>query len=94
MDNNDQQLLNEREVAAWLGISAPTLVRHRRDGTGPTFIRLSLRRIAYRRSTIEEWLRERECDTVRAVGHLNALSLSHNINSSKHDEKHKRQRGP
>jgi predicted DNA-binding transcriptional regulator AlpA len=53
-------LLTERELSTWLGISEPTLFRHRRDGTGPSFIRLSTRRVAYRRSAVEEWLRTRE----------------------------------
>ncbi len=66
MDRNIQEILNEREVAEWLGLSTPTLMRHRRDGTGPKFIRLSKRRVAYRRSAIEEWLRRQE-----------HLSLSH-----------------
>ncbi len=60
MDGNNQDILSEKEVASWLGLSAPTLVRHRRDGTGPTFIRLSIRRIAYRRSAVETWLKEHE----------------------------------
>lgn len=60
MDGNNREILNEREVADWLGLSEPTLFRHRRDGTGPRFIRLSARRVAYRRSAIEEWLKERE----------------------------------
>jgi len=35
MDRNNQEILSEREVSNWLGISEPTLFRHRRDGTGP-----------------------------------------------------------
>jgi predicted DNA-binding transcriptional regulator AlpA len=54
------EVLTEREVSEWLGISQPTLSRLRRDATGPGFIRLSTRRIGYRRSTIEAWLAERE----------------------------------
>ncbi len=54
------EILTEREVSDWIGVSEPTLFRHRRDGTGPTFIRLSTRRVGYRRSAIETWLRERE----------------------------------
>lgn len=58
------ELLSERELSDWLGVSEPTLFRHRRDGTGPTFIRLSTRRIAYRRCAVEAWLREREHDRI------------------------------
>jgi predicted DNA-binding transcriptional regulator AlpA len=58
------EILTEREVSDWLGLSEPTLFRHRRDGTGPTFIRLSARRVAYRRSAVEEWLTQRERQTI------------------------------
>jgi predicted DNA-binding transcriptional regulator AlpA len=65
MDHTEQDsILSERQVSDWLGISEPTLFRHRRDGTGPAFIRLSTRRIAYRTSAINEWLKQRECDAV------------------------------
>jgi predicted DNA-binding transcriptional regulator AlpA len=60
MVNTGTDILTEREVSSWLGLSEPTLFRHRRDGTGPTFIRLSARRVAYRRSAVEAWLSERE----------------------------------
>ena len=60
-------LLSERQVARWLGLSEPTLFRHRRDGTGPTFIRLSARRVGYRRSTVEAWLQARERDRISDV---------------------------
>jgi predicted DNA-binding transcriptional regulator AlpA len=55
-----QEILTERQVSDWLGLSVPTLFRHRRDGTGPAFIRLSTRRVAYRRSAVERWLSENE----------------------------------
>jgi predicted DNA-binding transcriptional regulator AlpA len=57
---SSDQILSERELCNWLGISEPTLSRHRRDGTGPKFIRLSAKRVGYRRSTVEAWLRGRE----------------------------------
>jgi predicted DNA-binding transcriptional regulator AlpA len=60
IDNVNQEILSEREVSAWLGLSEPTLFRHRRDGTGPKFIQLSARRVAYRRGAIDEWLKGRE----------------------------------
>jgi predicted DNA-binding transcriptional regulator AlpA len=59
MISNDQ-ILTEREVCNWLGLSEPTLFRHRRDGTGPTFIRLSARRVGYRHSAVEAWLNRQE----------------------------------
>ncbi len=55
-----RELLTEAEVSEWLGLSQPTLSRHRRKGTGPAFVRLSTRRIGYRRGAVEAWLHERE----------------------------------
>jgi predicted DNA-binding transcriptional regulator AlpA len=71
---NNQELLSEREVSNWLGISEPTLFRHRRNGTGPHFIRLSARRIAYRRSAIEEWLKGCERQTLSSTASLAVAS--------------------
>jgi predicted DNA-binding transcriptional regulator AlpA len=65
MANTEQEILTEREVSDWLQLSEPTLFRHRRDGTGPTFIRLSARRVAYRRSAVEKWLKNREQITIK-----------------------------
>jgi predicted DNA-binding transcriptional regulator AlpA len=60
IDTIHHEILSEREVSNWLGVSEPTLFRHRRHGTGPRFIQLSERRIGYRRGAIEDWLKERE----------------------------------
>ena len=60
ISNSNEIILTEREVCNWLGVSEPTLFRHRRDGTGPKFIRLSARRVGYRHGAVEAWLRERE----------------------------------
>ena len=67
INTSNQEILSEREVSNWLGVSEPTLFRHRRDGTGPKFIQLSERRIAYRRSAIEEWLKARERQTLSSA---------------------------
>ena len=64
MTNSLDEILTEREVSDWLGVSEPTLFRHRRDGTGPVFIRLSTRRVAYRKSAVEAWLQNRERQTL------------------------------
>jgi predicted DNA-binding transcriptional regulator AlpA len=55
-----REILTERELSDWLGISQPTLARHRRDKTGPIFVRLSARRVGYIRASVEAWLREQE----------------------------------
>lgn len=63
-----REILTERELSDWLGISQPTLSRHRRYGTGPAFVRLSARRVAYRRNAVEAWLNEREQPTLGPAG--------------------------
>ena len=63
ISNSNDNILSEREVCNWLGVSEPTLFRHRRDGTGPKFIRLSARRVGYRQSAVEAWLSQREQHT-------------------------------
>ena len=55
-----REVLTEAEVSEWLGLSQPTLSRHRRDGTGPAFVRLSARRVGYRRGAVEAWLTTKE----------------------------------
>ena len=61
------QLLNEKQVATWLGISLPSLQRQRSNGSGPPFVQLSERRIGYRKSAVERWL---EARTINRVGEL------------------------
>ena len=65
MHYSSKEILTEREVGEWLGLSEPTLFRHRRDGTGPSFIRLSERRVAYRRGDVETWLASRTTNSIR-----------------------------
>src|SRR5436190_22777922 len=62
MNTNEDLLadfLTPDEVAAELKICARTLDRWRRLGDGPPITRLG-RRIIYRRSSLQEWLRSRE----------------------------------
>lgn len=51
-----QVLLTARETAALLRISEITLARWRLCGTGPRFVRLGRRRIAYERSELLRWI--------------------------------------
>jgi predicted DNA-binding transcriptional regulator AlpA len=60
-------LLSESEVSDWLHASRATLQRLRADGSGPPFVRLSERRIGYRKSAIEQWLDAR---TINRAGPL------------------------
>jgi predicted DNA-binding transcriptional regulator AlpA len=52
-------LLTERQLSEWLGISLPTVQRLRANGTGPHFVQLSERRVAYRKSSVEQFLEQR-----------------------------------
>jgi predicted DNA-binding transcriptional regulator AlpA len=63
-----REILTERELSDWLGISQPTLSRHRRFGTGPAFVRLSPPRVAYPRTAVVAWLNEREQPTLGPAG--------------------------
>ena len=71
-------LLNEKQLAAWLGVSLPNLQRRRSDGSGPPFVQLSQRRIGYRKSAVERWLETR---TINRVGAL--ISAKHAPPASK-----------
>jgi predicted DNA-binding transcriptional regulator AlpA len=64
MTDSPVPLLTEKALSSWLGISLPSLQRMRSRGTGPLFVRLSERRIAYRRSDVEAWLAARITDRV------------------------------
>lgn len=56
------RLLTEKDLARWLGVSLPTLQRMRSKGGGPRFVKLSLRRVAYRPSDVELWLTSRTAE--------------------------------
>jgi predicted DNA-binding transcriptional regulator AlpA len=57
-DPND--LLNTSDVAEWLGISTQFLEIGRHRGFGPPYIRVSPRRIRYRRGDVLNWLAARK----------------------------------
>jgi predicted DNA-binding transcriptional regulator AlpA len=52
-------LLSTRQVAAWLGVSEQWLEIARHKGYGPKFMRLSPRRIRYRRDEVLNFLQQR-----------------------------------
>ena len=49
-----ERFLTEREAATFLRLSARTMQRRRRDGTGPKFVRMGAR-IRYRVRDVAEW---------------------------------------
>ena len=58
-DHDGDELLKTPETAKWLGVSDEWLEIGRCRGYGPKFIRLSTRRVRYRRSDVLAWLAER-----------------------------------
>lgn len=55
----DDELLTPAELSAWLKISAATIKQWRHRGVGPHGFVLG-RRVRYRRSVVEKWLRDQE----------------------------------
>lgn len=58
-DESADDLLTTPAVADWLKVSPQWLEIGRSRGWGPRFIRLSTRRIRYRRDDVRAWLKER-----------------------------------
>jgi predicted DNA-binding transcriptional regulator AlpA len=69
-------LLTERELSAWVGVSIPNLQRMRSNGTGPRYVQLSPRRIAYRKSDVEVWLTARTTNRIGALASVEPASDS------------------
>lgn len=52
-------LLNTRDAASYLGLSAKSLERWRSDGTGPAFVKAGPGRraaVRYRKSDLDAWI--------------------------------------
>jgi predicted DNA-binding transcriptional regulator AlpA len=56
MNITDSPLLNEKEVAALLGVTVHALRRWRFEGRGPRFSRVEGRLVRYRPEDVESWL--------------------------------------
>jgi predicted DNA-binding transcriptional regulator AlpA len=52
-------LITRRAAANFLGVSERLLERKALDGSGPPFVRISVRRLGYRISDLEAWLQAR-----------------------------------
>jgi excisionase family DNA binding protein len=50
-----QQYLTTAQAAQFLGLSEPTLERHRVKGTGPVFHRLGGKLVRYRIADLDAW---------------------------------------
>jgi hypothetical protein len=56
---SDDELLSTPRTAVWLGVSPEWLEIGRSKGWGPPYLRLSPRRIRYRRGDVKRWLEGR-----------------------------------
>jgi predicted DNA-binding transcriptional regulator AlpA len=56
MNDDLDELLNEREAANLLRVSSSTMERWRADGVGPRFVKLSVRAIRYRFSDLRAFV--------------------------------------
>jgi predicted DNA-binding transcriptional regulator AlpA len=56
---SDDDLLSTHDVARWLGVSEVWLEIGRSHGYGPPFVKLSPRRVRYRRDAVLRFLDER-----------------------------------
>jgi len=54
-----KQYLDENAEADRIGVSVRTLQRWRSEGSGPPYIRIGMRRIAYDPQKTDEWLARR-----------------------------------
>lgn len=59
MSANQSIVVTEEEASQLLRLSARTLQRMRSDGSGPSFVRLAGRRVAYPVTDLETWVRDR-----------------------------------
>lgn len=56
---DEDDLLTTKQLTDWFGVSEQWAEIGRSSGYGPRFIKLSPRRVRYRRSDVIEWLEER-----------------------------------
>jgi excisionase family DNA binding protein len=56
------ELLTDQQLCELLNVTPRTSLRWRRDGRGPRFIRVGVRRVAYRRRDVDTWLSARTFD--------------------------------
>jgi predicted DNA-binding transcriptional regulator AlpA len=68
--NLQDTVLNERQVAAFLSVGMSTLQRWRSQGQGPSYVRLSTRRVGYRVSELHRWLASREMCPGQSPGEM------------------------
>jgi predicted DNA-binding transcriptional regulator AlpA len=56
MPDDAEEFLTDLQLADMLRVTPRTLLRWRRDGDGPQFVRAGARRLLYRRSDVLTWI--------------------------------------
>jgi hypothetical protein len=51
--------LTDAQLADRLHVTTRTTMRWRRDGSGPSYLRVGVRRLLYRQADVESWLANR-----------------------------------
>jgi predicted DNA-binding transcriptional regulator AlpA len=66
-----EALISEKQLQDILGVGFQTIKRWRKSGTGPRYIALGPRRLAYRPSDVKAWLeaRQRTSGQLCSIGH-------------------------
>ncbi len=59
VDFHPEELVNTKELAAWLGVSVQFLEIGRTRGYGPKFVRITEKLVRYRVADVVEWLKAR-----------------------------------
>jgi predicted DNA-binding transcriptional regulator AlpA len=67
-------VMKVRQAAAYVGLSVSMLDKMRVEGTGPVFVRLSARSVAYRREDLDAFLAARRCRSTSDHPPLNTVA--------------------
>jgi excisionase family DNA binding protein len=60
------EFLTDQQLAELLGVATRTTLRWRRDGGGPPYVRVGVRRVLYRRAHVDAWAATRTFPTLAA----------------------------
>lgn len=60
MKNDDENLLTPQQASNYLHVSVCTLAKYRRDGVGPTYIKLGYRCVRYRLDDLKNYVEQKE----------------------------------
>lgn len=56
----DAEYIDDRQLAAWLGMSRETIQQQRCRGEGPPFIKVARKAVRYHVPTVRAWLKDQQ----------------------------------